>query len=208
MRYSGVVARPRRQSERRQGIIEAASRVIADRGYAGARVKDIASEAGLSPQSVLYYYPEVEQLLAEAVRHAVTRYVARRRETVDSLDEPVAQLRAMIRAGFPSPPEDVAIIYQSTGAIRNDPGLRGLVESLTAHQVELYRRVLDVGASCGVFRLAVPSGVIAANLVALEDAYGLYMLEGSRLTVDEAVANVSAFASLAVGVDLDGERFT
>lgn len=198
------MARPKKQAERRHGLRRAASRAIATRGYTEVRIKDVAAEAGLSSQAVLYYYPDVNALLMEAISHAVTRYVESRRKAVDALDESVAQLAATIRAGFSDDPEDdTAVIFQCVGAVRHDAVVRAMLQSLTEQQVELYRRVLEVGASRGDFRLAGDSRTIATNIVALEDAYGLYIVEGSPLTVVEAVERVAAYASLATGAQIE-----
>ncbi|MDI9598101.1 MAG: TetR/AcrR family transcriptional regulator [Acidobacteriota bacterium] len=197
------MARPKRQDERRNGIRAAARRAIAARGYGAVRIKDIASEAGLSSQSILYYYPDVGELLVETIAHAVTRFVEQRREAADRLDDPVLQLAATIGAGFPRTPEDdTTIIFESAGAFRHDAALRAMVRSLNAQQVEMYRRILDVGASRGAFRLSDDSLGIATNLVALEDAYSLYILEGGPPSVEEAVRLVAAYASLATGVEI------
>jgi hypothetical protein len=69
---------------------------------------------------------------------------------------------------------------------------------MTARQVEVYRRVLDLGAAQGVFTLADTSQAIARNLVALEDAYGLYMISGGEVA-DEALRMITSFAAMATG---------
>ena len=76
-----------------------------------------------------------------------------------------------------------------------------MVMSLTSHQVDLYVRILEVGASRGVFHLAGESRLIAENLVALEDAYGLYMTEGYGLPAETAISRVMGYAALATGVE-------
>ena len=50
--------------------------------------------------------------------------------------------------------------------------------ALTGQQVELYRRILETGESAGTFQLTGDRRTIATNIVALEDAYGLYIVEG------------------------------
>jgi AcrR family transcriptional regulator len=195
------MARPKRQQDRRRELVRAASVAIAERGYLGVRIKDVGDAAGLSPQAVLYYYPDLDELLTEAIHHAVRRYVEWRRQGVDVLDDPVAQLATTICAGFPTDPEDdVSLIYQCVGALHDNTALRAMVMSLTSHQVDLYVRILEVGASRGVFHLAGESRVIAENLVALEDAYGLYMTEGYGLPAETAISRVMGYAALATGV--------
>jgi AcrR family transcriptional regulator len=197
------MGRPKRQAKRRSQIIQAACRAMATRSYAGTRIKDIAAEAGLSPQAVLYYYPDIDALLVESIALQIERFVELRRELADTLDDPRDKLVATMRAGFPTGPDDgVAIIYNCVGAIRSDPALRAMTRALTGQQVELYRRILETGASAGVFHLAGDSRTIATNIVALEDAYGLYIVEGGPVGEDESLAYVMAYASLATGVEL------
>jgi AcrR family transcriptional regulator len=53
--------------ETRQRIVEGAVRVLARDGYAATSVKDIASEAGVAPGLVHYYFKTKEELVAAAV---------------------------------------------------------------------------------------------------------------------------------------------
>lgn len=166
-------------------------------------MKDIAHEAGLSSQSVLYYYPDIDDLIQEAIAHSVERFRDRRREVADALDDPRDRLLATIRAGFPAGPddEDLRVLYESAAYFGRNEAMGALIRALTASQVELYRRILEVGEAAGAFRLADGSEAIARNLVALEDAYGLYIISGSPIQ-EEAIQLVTSFASLATRCDL------
>lgn len=191
---------PRRkdQAARRGQLQQAARRAIAARGIDGLRVKDVAAEAGLSPQSVLYYYPDFDALVEEAIQHTLERF-AERRAVPDDAD-PRRALVAMIAAGLPSGPddEDLRVLYAAAGYFRDNPALGEAIRSLTARQVEIYARLLEAGQARGHFRLADSSQAIARNLVALEDAYGLYIIGGARIG-DEAFRQILSFASLATG---------
>ncbi len=63
--------------ERRGQILNAAARVITERGLADTRVSDIASRAGTSAGLVLYYFGSKDRLLAEALTAAEERFYAR-----------------------------------------------------------------------------------------------------------------------------------
>jgi AcrR family transcriptional regulator len=56
----------RRQGDRRQAIIEAATDLFADRGFAGVSVQEIADAAGTHKTTVLYHF-ETKEALHEAV---------------------------------------------------------------------------------------------------------------------------------------------
>src|ERR1044072_8667415 len=50
---------------RRQSLIEAAARVLAERGAAGASVRVICAEAGVSPGLLRHYFDGIDALIAE-----------------------------------------------------------------------------------------------------------------------------------------------
>jgi AcrR family transcriptional regulator len=53
---------------KRREIIEAATRVVARRGYRSTTIRDIADEAGLSQAGLLHYFSSKDALLTEVVR--------------------------------------------------------------------------------------------------------------------------------------------
>ncbi len=59
--------RPRLDHVRKAQILTAAATVLSDRGYANARVVDIAKAAGTSPAAILYWFDGKQGLLAEAL---------------------------------------------------------------------------------------------------------------------------------------------
>jgi DNA-binding transcriptional regulator YbjK len=200
---SQAMARRKDQAARRRQLRQAARRAIAARGIDGLRIKDVAAEAGLSSQSVLYYYPELDGLVEEAIAHTLERF-ADRRAVADDAD-PRAALVAMVSAGLPTGPddEDLRVLYEAAGYFRDNPRLGEEIRGLTARQVELYERLLQDGAARGVFRLAGDVHSIARNLVALEDAYGLYIVGGAPMA-EEARRLILSFAALATGCALEG----
>src|SRR4051812_50211148 len=89
--------RPRRQDQRRRQLVEAARRVLLERGAVGLRVKDVAERTGLAPSTVLYYYPEIADLLLEVGSAAMSRYAERRGGGARGLGGPGERVR-------PAPP--------------------------------------------------------------------------------------------------------
>ena len=59
--------RPRLDHVRTKQIVSAAAEVLSDRGYANARVADIAAAAGTSPAAILYWFDGKKELLAQAL---------------------------------------------------------------------------------------------------------------------------------------------
>src|SRR4030095_8562570 len=63
--------------DRHQEILDAAARVITERGLAETRISDIAEQAGVSPGLILYYFESKDRLLAEALTFANDQFYLR-----------------------------------------------------------------------------------------------------------------------------------
>ncbi len=61
---------PRAKAKRDQ-IREGAQRVFLERGFAGTSTDAIASEAGVSKQTLYVYYASKEELLADVLQHLI-----------------------------------------------------------------------------------------------------------------------------------------
>lgn len=184
------MARPKNQGARRGALIDAAGRAIAERGMAGLRIKDIAAEAGVSAGSVLYYYPELDDLVLAVHQDAVERYLAQRQERTEAPgDDVVARMRAALASGLPQGPDDAThrLLYELHGLADRSAGHAALMGSLFAREVALYSTLLEVGVVAGVFELSGTFADVARNLVALEDGYGLHIVARNPV-VDRATA--------------------
>jgi AcrR family transcriptional regulator len=199
------MARRKDQETRRTEVAAAATRAIARMGAEGVRVSDVADEAGLSPATVMYYFPTRRELMAAAFTRAIERFHDRRRLAIAGLDDPAVKLVEMIRNGFPTGPDDeeVLILYLALPVVRADPDVAALLMRLTQSQVEDYVEILRDGAARGIFDLRAEAAVIADHIVALEDAYGLY-IEATGFSYEEAVRSTLRYAQMAVGMDLPG----
>lgn len=75
---------PRARAKRDQ-IREGAQRVFLQRGFAGASTDAIASEAGVSKQTLYVYYASKEELLVDVMRHLIHDNPQNRIPTVDEV---------------------------------------------------------------------------------------------------------------------------
>jgi AcrR family transcriptional regulator len=193
------------QGRRRAQLADAARQVLLERGAVGLRVKDVAERAGLSPSSVLYYYPDIDDLLVEVTREAMERYAEGRAEAVRGVDDPREQLRLAISLGVPTGPDDEQsrLLYEVDALTGTSQLFATLSASFFDRQVMLYERVLERGAESGAFELSADPPTIARGLVALEDGLGLQVVLGHP-GIDAASAEsiLLAWAGAATGVDL------
>jgi AcrR family transcriptional regulator len=84
--------------QRREQMLIAALGVIADRGYADARISDVAERIGISPALVIYYFKTKDQLLTEAIRYLDNLWYAdgqRRMAALPTAAERIEEIVAM-----------------------------------------------------------------------------------------------------------------
>ena len=158
--------------------------MLLERGAVGLRVKDVAQRSGLSPSAVLYYYPDLGDLLLDVSRD---------------------QLRRMISLGVPTGPDDEEsrLLYELDALTGTSEVFATLSAAFFDRQALLYERVLERGAGAGGFDLRGDAETLARGLVALEDGLGLQVVLGHP-EIDGAAAEriLLASASAATGIDL------
>lgn len=149
-------------------FVEAARRVFAERGYLGARVADIAREAGRSPASFYGYFDSKEQLLgllADRFADDVLAVAATITPDVDPWDNAVTAVRAYRRAYRDYQPVMVGVFQLSM----TDPAFAARWRAMRAKGI---RSVL-LGLK-GAHRLGYARGldleVVASHIVTLLEA--------------------------------------
>jgi AcrR family transcriptional regulator len=92
------MARPRLDHVRKAQILTAAAAVLSERGYANARVVDIAKAAGTSPAAILYWFDGKQGLLAEALALRELEFHDRYTVRIEQAATFSEQLRILIEA--------------------------------------------------------------------------------------------------------------
>ncbi len=194
-------ATERRRGERRDEIIRAFWRVARTRPRGGVNVRAVAAEAAMSPANVLHYFTSLNELQITALAGAMEEFAERRQGILDRPASAASRIASMIEAGVPDAISDeLRQVYESVPVLAEHPDFLPAHRALVERQIMLYRTLVEIGAGTGEFRLASPPGIIARNLVALEDAYDLYPLVGDRTPREECRAAVRSYAELALGL--------
>jgi AcrR family transcriptional regulator len=90
-----------KSKDRHQEILDAAARVITDRGLAETRISDIAEEAGVSPGLILYYFDSKDRLLSEALTYANDQFYLRMSREIRRIPSAREQLRRLVDLSVP-----------------------------------------------------------------------------------------------------------
>jgi AcrR family transcriptional regulator len=93
--------RQRQSKERRLEILEAAARVITNRGLAETRISDIAEQCGVSPGLILYYFASKDRLLVDALTYANDRFYLEQSRDLRRMSSARQQLDRLIELSVP-----------------------------------------------------------------------------------------------------------
>lgn len=168
-------------ADRPQALVRIAFRQIAERGFEGLRVREVAKEAGVNHATVLYHYPTKEALIQAVVAHLAHEF----RTPVPGLDDPdtsaLGELRrefADIRHRARATPQTFLVLGELAVRSRRDPAIARILQALFAgwqgHLVAILRR----GIAEGRFRADLD---IDATVLALRTqlaTIGYQVLEG------------------------------
>ncbi|MGV8885967.1 MAG: TetR/AcrR family transcriptional regulator [Microbacteriaceae bacterium] len=185
--------------ERRQALIEAAVRVVADQGLARATIRAIVSEAGMSLASFHYAFESRDELIDELI----VTMVARERAAVVPTFHPNSSTREVIEAGLlgyfehlrMSPQHEQAMLELTQYALRS-PERSSLAQTQYASYMEIAISSLTLASEHTGTRWTVPVQTVARLMLAITDGLTLSWLVDRD---DEAAraALVAAAGSLA-----------
>ena len=183
--------------------MEAAFRVIVDRGSAGARISDVAARAKVAPSLVTYYFPSRDDLVLEATRYGVDRFFEQQSAFLARIEDPLERLEAAIAGAMADnarDPDWIVLLEFWTAALRR--GSLQTVAALFQTRVRAqYAAIIESGAASGRFAPDAPSEDIAAAIIGMIDGLTLRVILHDPAIDPQGVERlVMGFARLAVGV--------
>jgi AcrR family transcriptional regulator len=180
------MARPRDQDRRRRQLVSATNELVARKGMAAVRLRDVADHTGLTPGAVLYYYDGLDDLFFRAYEAGIHRYCGEREEAITDLNTPVAQIATALRLGVPTGPDDVEsrLLYEFEAVAFRSEACAQLMSDYVERQVDMYERILVAGVESGDFTVNGDLRAVARVIVAMEDGHGPYVLTGQVSRAD------------------------
>ncbi|HEY9366028.1 MAG TPA: TetR family transcriptional regulator [Agromyces sp.] len=184
-------------SERRAALVQAALRVVSQRGIAHATTRAIVAEAGMSLASFHYAFDSRDELIDELI----TTVIAREQEAVLPDDLQGHDIRDMLEAGVlryfdhlrADPEHEQAMLELTQYALRS-PDRHPLAVAQYARYTELGARSLVAAAELAGVVWTTPVERVARVLIAFTDGLTLTWLVTRDDDVARAVAHAAADA--------------
>jgi len=178
-------------------VLEAACRVIAERGADATRFADVAAESGVPVSTLQYYFGSREDLLVAAFRHASSTEIAELEAEVAGIGDPWEQLERIPTRSLtgyePEEPDAGRLWIESWHFGIRDPEMRAdALRDNTAWR-RLVANVVRRGIELGTFGGRHDPDTVAVLAIAVVDGMGIPLsLADPEVTVPGAVQDVLA----------------
>ena len=175
------------EDQRREELIKATYLEVAEKGYSAVTLQDIATRAGVSKGSTLYYFATKEDLFLGALEWLVKRMDERIHEAVGAVEDPVGKIRAVLRKVFASAQDSRQFFLAYTDFVSIGTRNRRFHElnarfysNCCGHD----REIIEEGIALGVFR-AVNVEDASSMIRALIDGFMLQWFFSSAGTFED-----------------------
>ena len=161
--------RLRRNDAQRQAILEAASLLFIEKGFAGTNINDIADAVGSTRTALYYYFPSKETML-EALTEDVTEKASALAQSISGRDELPADeaLRLLIRqhAGLIlAHPVQFRVVERSESSLPEPH--RSAAQNARRALLNHFVRVIQRGIDGGQFRRGADARIAAFSIIGM-----------------------------------------
>jgi AcrR family transcriptional regulator len=197
-------ARTRKSEETRERLLDAAAKVFRDKGYAGARLSDIAELADMHTPGVYYYFPSKEDLVEEVLRVGVARargYVQERVAAVPQGSAALDRLRAAIESHVLMVLEIgdyTSANIRIFGQVPDDVRARHLADQRAYGNV--WRALLEDARAAGELRPDLDLSVVRMLILGALNWTAEWYRPGSSQTAGEVAREATAMICDGVGL--------
>jgi TetR/AcrR family fatty acid metabolism transcriptional regulator len=187
---------PAPDADKRALILDAATRVFAERGFFGAQVADIARRAGIAAGTVYLYFRSKDDLLISLFDRTMQDAIRDGRAALAEVEDPADRLRRIARLHLERLGRDrnLAVVFQ-VELRQSTKFMARLSATRLRDYLGLIRDTIADGQAQGAFRTQVPA-TLAAKLFfgALDEMATNWILSDRRYTLaDDAEAVVDVF---------------
>jgi len=187
--------------DRKQAIIESATRLFAEKGFYSTSTVEVAETAGVAHGTLFYHYKNKEGIVLEIFRHAKKVYLQELEISVANRPTGMEKIESMLRfnAAFKRTHSRQLLIF-----------LRDFPEKMTSEESELKTMVKETNAQVlAIISRCLTEGIEDGTVAPVDTDKTAYIINGlifgllhmdllSPVQVPELEANVVAFCRAAL----------
>jgi AcrR family transcriptional regulator len=177
--------------DRHKELILIAYHHIAERGFEGLRVHDVATEAGINNATLHYYFPTKEDLIQGVTDFMIEKLSksytieAVAKESHDAWIEMRTELEDT-RQSFRNDRDLLVVFTELLARSIRDPAIAEIFKKHNENWRDYLAGIIERGVRQGAFRSDLDPAVVAMLIMLQIKGFGLHLLgESDRATTDE-----------------------
>jgi AcrR family transcriptional regulator len=191
---------------RKAQILSAAAEVLSERGYANARVVDIAKAAGTSPAAILYWFDGKQGLLAEALALREVEFHDRYTVRIEVATTASEQLRVLVEAMLRH--YDWGLWMELCVLALRDPSAAAERDRMDRRWRAMLRKVIRDGQRRDEFIAGDPDETMFVLAALLDGMAPLLAMRAKGVTASQVERTWLAEASRLLGPGFDSSPLT
>ena len=182
---------------RRQDLVAAAYQIIAERGFEGLRVREVAARAGVNIATLHYYFASKDTLVQGVVEYILSQFLtATAPFPAEGAASPPQQVRRMfadLRYQLQEMPQMFVVLTELHLRVQRDPAVGAALRGLHQGWHAYVRGVFAEGIQQGFFRSELDPDRAASLLIA--------QIKGISL---QAIGALDSFDFEQIGIEVAG----
>lgn len=190
---------------RRAEILEATCAVVIERGFAGTRISDVATQLDVSTSLIHYHFDSKEHLLAEAFAHFARKDLEQLAAQLAQAPTAIAQLDRWLLDSIPEGSENLEwmLWIDAWGEALRNPLMRRISQELDVESTRVLEQLVRFGVERGEFRCVDPIAA-AERLSGLVDGLAVqFAAHDGVLARERLLHHLRVAAASELGVALD-----
>jgi len=182
-------------SEKYQKIIQAATKVFAQKGFYNSKVADVAKEANVADGTIYLYFKNKDDLLISIFEESIDTFTLEVQKQIAGVTDPVEKLARFItlHLDLVRSNQDTAQVLQielrqSTKFIKEYAGTK------FKDYLNIVSDILEEGQAKGVFRKDLNSAIVKRVIFGAVDEMALewVLMKKKKYSMEEAAAQICA----------------
>lgn len=181
---------------KRAELLNAALRVIAQEGYAGASMRKVAQQAGCTTGAVTYYFANKEEMIT-----AVAQNLFDEIDTLLEINQERIDIKGLVGQWLDSmggdEPNGWLAWLQLLAHARQEPAFASVIKQRYARFRQVFTAVLEKGQSQGLIRTDIAADLLADQVSAISDGWMMLMpIEPERFSAERGQALLNALITM------------
>ena len=180
-------------SDKYQKIIQAATRVFAEKGFYNAKVADVAREANVADGTIYLYFKNKDDLLISIFENSMDTFTGEVQRRIESLQDPAEKLKQFIRLHLDivRQNQDIAQVLQIE-LRQSSKFMKEYAATKFRDYLNIISKILEEGQEKGIFKKTISPLILKRAIFGAVDEMALewVLMKRKKYSTEEVAEQV------------------